>query len=211
MPEGPEVYILAKAMKTIGFDAHSYGKHLFVKDWHTGEIYDISFGLMGKIRIDADKHIKKLIRKGIPSGDMKKVKSFEEGKSKLGVDWMTASKDELKLVIDGWANRKKQIGALLLDQHEICGMGVAWVSEILHVCNIRPDEKPHTFDFLGIYEIFFEALLSVRERARKDYIVSLSNPQMVIDHWFENLYAIRKMVVFKKGKEFSVSGRIFYI
>ena len=211
MPEGPEVYILAKAMKAIGFDAHSYGKHLLVKDWHSGEIFDVSFGLVGKIRIDKDKQLIKIVSSTLPSGYMKKINSFEEGKANLGIDWMTASKDDLQLVLDGWTKRKKQIGALLIDQHELCGIGVAWASEILHCCSIRPDEKPNTFDFLDIKEKFFEAVINVRDRAKKEYMKYLERNNNIVDQWFENLYEIRTMTIYKKGTEFNVAGRTFYI
>lgn len=212
MPEGPEVYILAKALKGLGFEVESFGKHILIKDWNTGERFDISFGLVGTIVLKNDMSIEKIIHPTIPSGDMKKIKTFQEAKSNLGIDWMTASKEEFKYVIESWGKRKKQIGALLLDQHEISGIGVAWASEILYDCKISPYTKANLFDCLQLNERFLNSLVNIRDKIKKQYndFLGKNKSKDFVNSWFQNLYKIRDMKVYKKGTEIQVSGRTFY-
>jgi len=103
---------------------------------------------------------------------------------------------------------------LLIDQHEICGIGVAWASEILYEAGIAPDEKATWFEFLGETEPLIEAIILVRRRAIQRYRENLKgNMISFVNEWFENLYELRKpiMRVYNKGLEKRVSGRIFYM
>lgn len=209
MPEGPEVYILAKAFKSLGFESKSYGKHLILKDLHVGKRFDITFGLAGRIRVDDDLNISKVVSHDVPSGDMKELGTLE-----LGLDWITASRKEIEAVVQAWSTRKKQIGALLLDQHEICGIGTAWGSEILHMAKIKPQEHANTLEFLNLSTDLIDALIAIRQKAVKMYLNILNEkPSKVVNEWFRNLYAIREphMKVYKKGTCVKVSGREFYI
>lgn len=219
MPEGPEVYALSLAFKTLGFSAEAYGKHLFVIDLHSGEKLDISFGLAGKIQINrSNLAIEKVNHPQLVSGLCKPVENFDDHKTRsglFGVDWLTATENQLKEVVNNWTTqRKKQIGALLIDQHEICGIGVAWASEILHEANLSPTDKSNWFNFLSLTEPLICALIAVRKRAVDRYKAHLQGDMIdFINKWFENLYEIRKpiMHVYKKGVEQRVSGRIFFV
>ena len=213
MPEGPEVYILAKSLKSLGYHVESCGKHILLKDWNTGINYDISFGIAGRLDVQVDKTIKKIDHPNLPSGDMKIIESFNETKYALGVDWLTATRDEIKGVVDSWAHRKKQIGALLLDQHEICGIGVAWGSEILGECGIRPTEKANLLNFLNLSDSLVDSIINIREKIVKIYSDTLKGcMKSFAQRWFENLYSIRKLKFYKSvnAEQVSVSGRIFY-
>ena len=214
MPEGPEVYMLAKAFKILGFEAESCGKHLLYKDLHTGKRFDISFGLVGKIQIDSNLNITKIQNDKIPSGELKEITSFKEIKSKLGVDWLKATREDIEDIVHRWSSRKKQIGALLLDQHEISGIGIAWGSEILNTSNINPNERSSIFELLNLSTPLVDAILSTREKALKLYTnVLTANASKFINNWYTNLYTAREesMNVYKKGTEMIVSGRTFYI
>jgi formamidopyrimidine-DNA glycosylase len=214
MPEGLEVFILSKAMKSLGFECSSYGKHLLIKELHNGEKYDISFGLIGKIKLDKNLKIQKIENNEIPSGDMKKINSYEEAKEKLGIDWVKATKEEISEIVYKWKNRKKQIGALLIEQNELCGIGVAWASEILHNAKINPTEKAHTLEFLNLIEPLINSIIYIRDKMIKNYLQNIGVDNIkFVNEWFENLYKIREkdMKVYKKGDEIKVGGRIFYI
>jgi len=180
MLEGPEVFILAKAIKVLGFQVESYGKHLLIKDWNTGICYDISFGLAGKIKINPDMSIQKIIDPTIPSGYMKKINSFAEGKANLGIDWMTSNKEDLKNVILSWGRRKKKMSALLIDQHELAGIGNVWADVIFKHCHISGDTKANLFDCLSLNEKFLDAVVGVRDNIKKRYIHFLSTHKVNI-------------------------------
>ena len=212
MPEGPEVYILSKALKDLAFETKSIGKHLLLTDWNNGEKLDYSFGLVGKIFLKDDMSIEKITNPLIPSGN---ISTFQESKTNLGIDWMMASKEDLEVVVKSWLNRKKQIGALLLDQSEIAGIGVAWASEILFDCKISPTIKANMFTFLNLKDKFLDSLVSVRDKIKKIYcnfLAKSTDKKLFVNQWFNNLYTQREpyMKIFKKGSEVKVSGRIFY-
>jgi formamidopyrimidine-DNA glycosylase len=214
MPEGPEVYILAKVLKTIGFDCDSVGKHLLLRDAITGELFDFSFGLAGRIALGEKLEIKKINHPTLPSGNKLLIKTKEEVKNKLGLDWMNATKSEIRTVIERWCNRKKSVGALLLDQTEICGIGVAWGSEILNQSKIQPDIKSNLLDFLNLTDELVNAVYEIREQVRKLYLNSVEkDSRKFVNSWFMNLYKIRKdmMKVYKKGDTKKVCGREFYV
>lgn len=213
MPEGLEVYVLSKVLKDLGFECESYGKHLLIKNFK-GEKYDISFGLGGKIFIDENMEIKKITKEDVPCGEMILIKSFEDAKEKLGIDWIRAKKEDIVDIVDSWKNRKKQIGALLLEQNEICGIGVAWASEILYYAKIHPTEKANTLEFLGVDKNLVDAIILVRDFMIKKYMNVLDkNNKKFVNEWFENLYKIREkyLKVYRKGQEIKLSGRNFYI
>ena len=214
MPEGPEVLMLSKAFKHLGFETEAIGKHLLIKDLHTGIRFDISFGLVGKITVDENLNITKVINNQLPSGDMKEIISFHEVAENLGIDWLSSSRSDIQNVVTKWTSRKKQIGSLLLDQHEICGIGIAWGSEILHKAGINPSEKANTFIFLSLTDPLIDAIISTKEKVIKLYSQVLKQDgRLFVNGWFNNLYKIREssMSIYKKGIEVTVSGRTFYV
>ena len=209
MPEGPEVAILALAFKKLGFETMSYGKHLLLTDDKT---YDISFGLVGKIHVDKDLIITKVTSATQPSGDMKIIENFNSVDT-LGLDWIKATRDEIKHVVTSWTKRRRMIGALLLDQSEICGIGVVWGGEILHVCGLKPYESLYKSD-INMCDSLTDAITTVRDGVMKRYIQELEicrDYRQFINSWYKNLYDIREMKVYGKGTKVKVSGRNFYI
>lgn len=169
MPEGPEINALCRALKSLGFNALCFGKHLFYTDWKSGRKYDLSFGLGGKVVLYGDKTIEKVAHPELPSGYCKEIASFEVGKAELnlGVDWLTASKEDFIALVSHWGYRKKQIKALLVDQKEICGIGTVWVEKILQKAKIDPKEKANTLQFLSLQEPLVKAIFETRNEALK--------------------------------------------
>ena len=208
MPEGPEVYILCEALKYLDLTVEPYGKHLLYKDLD-GRCYDITFGLYGKIFVSKTEKGYDIQKTGCSplTGDIKHIQSFDYVKSKLGVDWISSSKDALLKVVQEWKVKSKKIAALLLDQHEICGIGVAWGSEILNKAGIHPTELACNVDI----EKLVDAMIYIKNESISIYRnISLYDPVDFANKWFRNLYLVRDMKVYKTGKEVSVSGRTFY-
>jgi Formamidopyrimidine-DNA glycosylase H2TH domain len=206
MPEGPEVYALSYAINAIvpGYTT-SIGKHLVIKN---GE--DWSFGLSGRVYMDESGTLAKVNTGYIP-GTVKV--SLENN---LGPSWCHISDTSiLQILIDKWSKSKKKLGAILLDQNEISGIGVAWGSEILYEAGLRPDIAANIqLDNTITKEALLNAILTKKTYVIElytDFICKSSNKRKFINDWFNNLYEIRMMKVYKKGKQVEVAGRKWWI
>ena len=207
MPEGPEVFALAAALKALGTPAVSYGKHLFLP--HLQE--DWSFGLSGRVALHDGVLTK--VKAGLVNGRVDAARSISDvvNTHTLGVDWLTAPAAALQRVVRGWGRSRKSLAALLLDQAEIAGVGVAWGSEVLAAAGLDPrssavSQAPHL-------ERLAEALVRTRTAALEVYrnYVARSDAEAVVNGWFRNLYGIRRMAVYKIGEPVVVAGRKWWV
>jgi formamidopyrimidine-DNA glycosylase len=210
MPEGPEVWILSEAInKYYSYDkTKSVGKHLIIKDTSK----DWSFGLTGRVEIDDKDELHKL-----DFGWLYGTKDDynDNDNDNKAIDWMQTNKTELENVINKWKTSKKMLGTLLLDQSNIMGIGVAWGSEILFEANLKPNVK--TCEQAQSLHKLVDAMLEIRKTIKSDYKKELTkhktkeNIKKFINGWYNNLYEIRKMNVYKKGKKIQVAGRSWWI
>jgi formamidopyrimidine-DNA glycosylase len=209
MPEGPEVWILSNAINQYyneEMKTRSIGKHLIVNDINE----DWSFGLTGKVSID-DTDILTKINSGWLYGDQI---SITDNAKKLGIDWLTSNKEDLEQEVNNWITSKKKLATLLLDQSKICGIGVAWGSEILFKTNLRPDFRACDQNLTNLVDTMIE----VREIIKKVYENGLTNITKTeknckefINDWFSNLYEIREMNIYKKGSQVKIQGRNWWV
>lgn len=198
MPEGPEVWILCKAIDNENIT--SYGKQLWMPN---GEVW--SFGLKGKVRFNEEGILSKA-----PGNESWITGGTNEIKRISKADWMSASEEQLNEVVNQWRTSKKTIASLLLDQTEISGIGVAWGSEICHMANVDPTKKAKDSHF----DSFVHTLIQLRGEVQQLYLQELnscSDRPSFIHEWFENLYAIRKMKVYQCGTKEKISGRTWYL
>ena len=217
MPEGPEVWILSKAINTFYLNDNtlSYGKHLIVKDIKE----NWSFGLNGTVGISDFNELVK-IDGGWINGDNIKYEKYEDSIKELGLDWMTASKAELETEVDKWIKSKKKLAGLILDQSKISGIGVAWGSEILFKADLRPDVRACD----QVLNKLVDSIIEIRKKVQETYELELSRTlevckiygdnnklRLLIDGWFENLYEIREMDIYKKGSKLQVLGRSWWV
>ncbi len=210
MPEGPEVYILSKAINNhYGYNkTTSFGKELSIYNNNMssidGEIW--SFGLSGKVQINDSNELIKITTDMI-SGTIKDIKLK---KKKEGIDWMSASKEDITTVVSSWTKSKKKLAGLLMDQTLIAGIGIAWGSEILFLANLRPDLKACEQDLTQLAQSIFDIATMIKSIYD---IVLTSNPdkKIFINEWYQNLYKIREMRVYKKGEKIDVLGRTWWI
>lgn len=217
MPEGPEVWILSKAINTFYLNDNtvSIGKHLIVKDIKE----NWSFGLNGTVGISSFNELVK-IDGGWVNGDKLIYDNYEDSVKELGLDWMTASKEDLENEVAKWINSKKKIAGLILDQKKICGIGVAWGSEILFKADLRPDVRACD----QVLTKLVDSMILIREKIKEIYELELNRTMQVckiydnntklrvlINDWFENLYEIREMDIYKKGSKLQVLGRGWWV
>jgi formamidopyrimidine-DNA glycosylase len=217
MPEGPEIWMLSKTINKFYSNDNtlSYGKHLIVKDIKE----NWSFGLNGKVGISPFNELVK-INGGWINGDNIKYIEYQDSIKELGLDWMTASKEELEKEIDKWIKSKKKLAGLILDQSKICGIGVAWGSEILFKADLRPDVRACD----QVLNKLVDSMGEIRKKIQETYELELERTlevckiynnnnklRLLIDDWFENLYEIREMVIYKKGSKLQVLGRSWWV
>jgi formamidopyrimidine-DNA glycosylase len=207
MPEGPEVFALAYALRKYGFNQyHSYGKHLFTgnEDW--------SFGLNGRVHLLRDGILSK-ISEGYIIGANKPCSSYENFISLLGMSWINEDTlfNDFTIMIETWKTSKKTLATLILDQSYISGIGVAWGSEILSMANLDPSKKACDQCLNCLPTILLSLGTTIRKQYT-DYIDHLSKDELYdfINEWFHNLYRVRTMNVYKKGKKIVVGNRTWY-
>jgi formamidopyrimidine-DNA glycosylase len=217
MPEGPEIWLLSKAINKL-YDTektNSYGKHLIVKDSKE----NWSFGLNGKVGITSFNELIKLDA-GWINGDNVKYDNYDDTIKDLGLDWMTVSREDIEKEIEKWMKSKKKLAALILDQTKISGIGVAWGSEILFKAKLRPELKASEQNL----DMLVDSMIEIRKKIQETYILELERTlevckiynnnlklRLLIDEWFENLYKIREMDIYKKGSKLQVLGRSWWI
>ena len=203
MPEGPEVYALAHAIKSWGTECQSYGKHIFINNT------DLSFGLKGHV-VTINGQIAKKANHWM-LGHEKPCNSLDIliQSNKLGLDFMTANKENLIEITSQWANSRKKLGALILDQSLIAGIGVAWGSEICHLAELRPDKTAREQNLSNLVP----CMLGIRNYTQQLYVTLMLNGNLEtnINAWFENLYAARYMKVYKVGTPIEVAGRTWWV
>jgi formamidopyrimidine-DNA glycosylase len=211
MPEGPEVWILSEAINKFYRSEKTivYGKHLFVfNEQSKSDGENWSFGLTGTVQInDDDKLIK--INSGWIYGDQKPFDNYLDETKKLGINWLTCSKEDLHEEVDTWIKSKQKIAALILNQNLISGIGVAWGSEILYKSDLRPDMRACD----QVLNKLADTMYLIREEIKKKYNeeVDETNCKEFINEWFKNLYEIREMKIYKKGSGIKVLGRTWWV
>ena len=204
MPEGPEVWILSKAINNHlkNQKTSSYGKHLFILD----KKENWSFGLTGKVQLDEKNELFKL-NTGWIYGDQIKYENLEDEVGKLGIDFMNANEDLIREEVDKWIKSKKKLAGLMLDQTKISGIGVAWGSEILFRAGLRPDMR--TCD--QVLNKLADSILYIRNHIKNIYEKELKEPEALVNNWFQNLYEVREMQVYKKGSKIEVLSRSWWV
>ena len=204
MPEGPEVWILSKAINSHFNEQKSLsrGKHLFIP----GKKENWSFGLTGKVQLDEKNELFKL-NTGWIYGDQVKYENLEDEVAKLGIDFMNANDNLIREEVDKWIKSKKKLAGLMLDQSKISGIGVAWGSEILFKAGLRPDMRTCDQNLSTLVD----SILYIRNKIKNIYENELKDPESLINGWFENLYQVREMNVYKKGSKIEVLGRSWWV
>ena len=134
---------------------------------------------------------------------------------------------QTQLQVDQIESFEYQAQENLLDQSKISGIGVAWGSEILFNADLSPDMK--TCDQVltegnsGSNKLV-DSMIEVRKKIQETYELELTrtlevckiynndnNLRLLINGWFENLYEIREMNIYKKGSKLQVLGRSWWV
>ena len=211
MPEGPEVWILSEAINKFYHieKTKAYGKHLFIFNNKNKNICENwSFGLTGRVNISHDNNLIKL-NTGWIYGDQLEFNDFASETQKLGINWLASSEEDLRKEVDSWIKSKKKLAGLMLDQTKISGIGVAWGSEILFKSELRPDMRCCD----QVLNKLADSMIEIRDKIKKLYSEQIdeSNCKEFVNEWFENLYEIREMEIYKKGSQIKVLSRNWWV
>ena len=97
----------------------------------------------------------------------------------------------------------------MLDQSKISGIGVAWGSEILFKTGLNPDMRCCDQNLHKLVE----SMIEIREKIKKKYSEQINedNCKEFVNKWFDNLYEVREMDIYKKGSKLKVLGRIWWV
>jgi len=205
MPEGPEVWILAQAVRQVPSyeSVFSHNKQLVLP--HLNQVW--SFGLTGTVALEEGRLIKR--NSGFLPGS---ICEGEFNEPTTSVAWMTASREELQeMVHRRFETSRKALGALLLDQNLIGGIGVAWGSELLFRLKLRPEvsAKRQNLEELALQ------LVQLRSEVQELYqtVLAQGPAQAFTNGWYHNLYASREplLQVYKKGEPIQVYGRTWWV
>jgi len=218
MPEGPEVWILNKAIcQYYGENiSTSIGKHLIIQSEYNRDDANIiwSFGFDGKILIDENNKLYKPMEENWIFGKneiLNPSKNIRQQLALSNIDWMIATTDEINNFVKKLSKVRGKLGPALINQNKICGIGVAWGSEILHRAGLRPDDSANNQDLSKLAL----SIIEIREEIKNLYEIELNKYEnqikKFIEGWFDNLYEIRNMNVYKVGKKIKISGRTWWI
>lgn len=130
--------------------SEAFGKYLFVR-WTSGEILHVHLGLIGKFRpaLDATAEPRDTIRLRLANDravweltgparcELITPAERREIVAQLGPDPLRRNADAERFRAS-LARSSKPIGAVLLDQRVVAGIGNVYRAEILFVCGIRP-------------------------------------------------------------------------
>ncbi len=147
--------------------AEAWGKYLFC-DFGTGEVLHVHLGLIGKFRRrpspppDPTGAVRLRLEGGRATWDLsgptrcELVPPDEQERivARLGADPLRRDAD-VDSARDKVARSSRPIGALVLDQSVIAGIGNVYRAEILFLCGIHPDRQARSLDdgeFAGLWE-----------------------------------------------------------
>ena len=120
---------------------------------------------------------------------------------------MTADEKLIAEEVSKWFKSKKKLAGLMLDQSKISGIGVAWGSEILFKAGLRPDMRSCDQNLSNLVD----SILYIRNKIKNIYENELKDKEFLINNWFENLYQVREMKIYKKGSKLEVLGRSWWV
>jgi endonuclease-8 len=164
--------------------ADAWGKYLFV-DWTGGHCLHVHLGLIGKFRDSGADHpperdsIRLRLRNDVACWDLTGPTRCElvtpderaEVVAKLGADPLRRNPDVAR-ARERFARSTQPVGALLLDQTVIAGLGNIYRAEILFLCGIHPQRPANRIDDAEFTRIWAESVRLLRLGVRTGRIIT---------------------------------------
>lgn len=163
----------------------AYGKHLF--GWFEGGVtLHVHLGLIGvfrrsvapaappagqvRLRLEGETHVWDLSGPMVCRVEPPSV--YDEVTSKLGPDPLRRNADPQRF-IDAVHTSRKPIGALLLDQAVIAGLGNVYRAELLYLCGIHPMREGRSLSDGEARALWDTAVAQLRLGLRRNRIVTI--------------------------------------
>jgi endonuclease-8 len=166
-------------------DTSAMGKHLFLH-WDGAEVLHVHLGLFGRFRrhrVPAPEPSPNLRLRltgperawdltGAMVCALRGPDVLDEVAAKLGPDPLRADADPDRFVTKVLRSRKP-IGALLLDQSVIAGIGNVYRAELLHLTGIHPDREGRSLSEADVKSLWALAVEQLRLGVQRNRIVTV--------------------------------------
>lgn len=169
----------------------AYGKHLF-QHWEGGEVLHVHLGLFGRLRErpTPPPEPRGLLRLRLVapaatidlSGPTACELVGEEGRdrivARLGEDPLRADADPERAIAD-LARRRVPIGAALLDQRIIAGLGNVFRAEVLFICGIDPEREARSLSASELRCVWETSSRVLHDGVRRKGRIVTTDPQEI--------------------------------
>lgn len=171
----------------------AYGKHLFYW-WDSGDIGHVHLGLFGKFRVAEGRQapppvgmVRMRLQSELATIDLAGPTECSVGTpddrsrivSRLGTDPLRRDAKPA-VAIDRMAKSKQPLGAMLLDQSVICGVGNVYRAEALFVCGINPTRTGRDTDPAVLLALWNTIVAMLRKGVRNNRIVTVDRSRLAL-------------------------------
>ncbi len=167
--------------------AEAWGKHLFCW-WDNGHVLHIHLGLIGKFRpADADAVIGDSIRLRLVGADLAwhltgpqtcaviSPTERDEVVAKLGPDPLRRGSKRRREFVERLTSTRRPIGAAILDQRIVAGIGNVYRAELLFLAGIHPETPANSIDQETAGRLWDSTVSQLRRGLDWGRIVTVSN------------------------------------
>ena len=169
----------------------AYGKHLFY-DWSTGHVGHVHLGLFGKFRVHRGPEVlapvgevRMRMHTDLATIDLSGPTACTIGTAedraaivaRLGPDPLRRDAKPV-LAIDRMARSKQPIGALLLDQSVLSGVGNVYRAEALFVNGIDPRRPGRDCDRVELLAVWDTVVAMLRKGVKDNRIVTVDRREL---------------------------------
>lgn len=167
--------------------SEAWGKHLFCT-WSTGEILHVHLGLIGKFRpVPADTPSRDTIRLRLVGNDVAwdltgpqtcaliNPSELDDVVAKLGPDPLRRGAKRRDEFVSRFTSTRRAVGAVLLDQGVIAGIGNVYRAELLFLMGIHPARPAATIDPADAGRLWDLTVDQLRRGMRWNRIVTVSS------------------------------------
>jgi len=173
----------------LGIDA--LGKHLFYR-FDSGDVLHVHLGLFGKFRVRSrpapepspnarlvmETAADHLHLAGPTTCELLDPHAEDELRSRLGPDPILDPVDGADRLVEKLSRRSISIGAALLDQSVVAGIGNVYRSELLFLAGVHPLSVSKTLDSETVRDLWNRSIGALRDGERLGRIVTVEPEEM---------------------------------
>ena len=199
----------------------AFGKHLFYW-WSTGEVGHVHLGLFGKFNIAKGSHdtavtgqVRARFRTPLATIDLRGPTACSIGTpddrleivARLGPDPLRTDADP-RVAVERMAASRQAIGALLLDQSVLAGVGNVYRAEALFVAGIHPSRPGRDVDRAELHTLWDTVKRMLEAGVRANRIVTVDRallPSGRVARRGESTYVYHRSICLRCGSATSVA------